>query len=70
MLAVIEMWNHEWFQVAIGPVLPICPQMMTFSEGTYENKSFCVAYCNASAKNDNDCHMLSIGSNDQWSFEE
>lgn len=73
---VMETWSHQRFQVAVGPSLPPCPHMATFSEGTYEAKNFCVSGKEDDdddkhkANDKDDCHIFSIGSNDQWGFEE
>ena len=68
---VLEGWDSERFQVAVGPVLPTCPHMTTLSQGTYEHKSFCAVAPNEKKKKQDatDCHIFSVGSNDQWSFE-
>ena len=81
---VMEPWSYGRFQVAVGPQLPSCPHMAKFSEGTYEAKSFCLTMTTRPIENDSngevknqqhgstkdECHVFSIGSNDQWGFEE
>jgi hypothetical protein len=72
---VMENWHHDRFQVAVGPALPPCPHLAKFSEGTYEAKNFCIPDLatqeSGHSEDDNsDCHIFSIGSNDQWGFEE
>jgi len=80
---VIEPSTSQRFFVGIGPVGPNCSETVSFSKGTYEEKSLCVETKSQShdngrgERNDNDddvdnmeCHIVSIGSNDQWGFEE
>lgn len=67
---VIEPPTLERFSAGIGPVGPECFNKIIFSEGTYEEKTLCTAskpYHGGKEKED--CHIFSIGSNDQWGFE-
>ncbi|KAG7341530.1 hypothetical protein IV203_023482 [Nitzschia inconspicua] len=66
---VMEIATPERFQVSLGPVGPSCPHMIHFSENEgLKEKSFCIAN-GSSAKQIDECHIFSIGSNDQWGFE-
>ncbi|KAG7358439.1 methyltransferase domain containing protein [Nitzschia inconspicua] len=66
---VMEIATPERFQVSLGPVGPSCPHMIHFSENEgLKEKSFCIAD-GSSAKQIDECHIFSIGSNDQWGFE-
>jgi hypothetical protein len=94
---VTEQWHHNRYVVSVGPDLKVtCPNIVTFSPGTYEEKKFCVTASDTNhhdddrdgdhnntsvedsrraveANSDNkdaECHIFSIGSNDQWGFEE
>mmetsp|Transcript_6399 Transcript_6399/g.11005 ORF Transcript_6399/g.11005 Transcript_6399/m.11005 type:complete len:288 (-) Transcript_6399:62-925(-) len=72
---VLEPWDPIRFKASVGPVIPICPRLVQFSENSYESKALCVDEEEASSvvatKNvSTDCHVLSVGSNDQWGFEE
>jgi hypothetical protein len=60
--------SPERFQVAVGPIGPSCPHMMHFSENDgMEEKSFCIP--DSFGSHHDECHIFSIGSNDQWGFE-
>jgi hypothetical protein len=82
---VIEPSTSQRFFAGIGPVGPNCSEPVSFSKGTYEEKNICVetkkkTHDNGEGgeRNDNnddvddnmECHIVSIGSNDQWGFEE
>lgn len=71
---VIEPPKRDRFFAGTGPVGPNCSRKVTFSEGTYEEKKLCVASKDAkqeeSKEKQEECNILSIGSNDQWGFEE
>lgn len=65
---VMEDATPERFQAAVGPIGPSCPNMMHFSENEgMEEKSFCVS--DKAESYHDECHIFSIGSNDQWGFE-
>jgi len=72
---VIETDTADRFKVAIGHVGPKCTNEIHFSPQSYEAKLFCVPPpvvgngTTASLASD-DCNIFSIGSNDQWGFEE
>ena len=76
---VIEPSTSQRFSVGIGPVGPNCSEPVSFSKGTYEEKSICVekkTHDNGGGERNDKvvdnmkCHIVSIGSNDQWGFEE
>ena len=78
---VIEPDSARRFKIAIGEVGPSCKKEIHFAEKSYEEKVFCVPP--DSDGNDNrrlratstkpsvieECNIFSIGSNDQWGFE-
>ena len=77
---VLEPTTSERFTAGIGPTGPDCSEHITFSKGTYEEKKLCVEKkSDDDDDGDNDdedsnlktsCNIVSIGSNDQWGFEE
>ncbi len=79
---VIEPPKHDRFNAGMGPVGPDCSRRVTFSDGTNEEKNLCVSQkmtkVNAGQRGGKqqqvtesvDCNVISIGSNDQWGFEE
>lgn len=83
---VLETWSSSRYDAAVGPTLnPMCPQILRFAQGSYEEKMFCVdqntkdetltAHASNTAVTSSEtvesaCHIFSIGSNDQWGFEE
>jgi len=74
---VIEPSTRQRFFAGIGPVGPHCSNPLTFSKATYEEKNLCVEMKSHDGGEENhdedyitDCHIMSIGSNDQWGFEE
>ena len=77
---VIEPDTSERFKVAIGHVGPECLEEVHFAENSYEEKIFCVPPNTTTNQQQqrnqqqpqevsSECHMFSIGSNDQWGFE-
>ena len=72
---VIEPPTNERYTAGMGPMGPQCSNMVTFSPGTYEEKKLCIPITASSLllpssrNNNEDCNILSIGSNDQWGFE-
>ena len=82
-LNVIEPDTAERFKVAIGKVGPKCLHEIHFAKDSYEGKVFCVPpdhhkalgsnIRGSSEKNfseEEECNIFSVGSNDQWGFEE
>jgi len=69
---VIETDTADRFKVAIGHVGPNCTKEIHFAEQSYEEKIFCVPppVGNGTALLSEECNIFSIGSNDQWGFEE
>ena len=71
---VLEPSTSERFTAGIGPVGPACSEPIKFSEGTYEEKQICFHSEKKEPKNNDEmtkeCNIVSIGSNDQWGFEE
>ncbi len=72
---VLEPSTWERFEAAIGPVGPDCTESVTFSKGTGEEKNICIEKKHSKQDNDGkhtqeECNIVSIGSNDQWGFEE
>ena len=75
---VLEPSTSERFTAGIGPVGPACSEPITFSKGRYEEKQICFHPGRKEQRNDADrgegmgeeCNIVSIGSNDQWGFEE
>lgn len=68
---VIEPPTNERYTAGMGPVGPQCSNKLTFSPGTYEEKKLCIPTTPSTleSRNNDDCNILSIGSNDQWGFE-
>ena len=69
---VLEPPSRQRYFAGAGPVGPTCSHKISFSEGTYEEKTLCLDV----SKNNQDeqqpqplCNIFSIGSNDQWGFE-
>jgi len=64
------------FDAGVGPVGPDCSHKVSFSEGTYEQKTICIVPKGDAQEQQQpkeepeECNILSIGSNDQWGFEE
>lgn len=70
---VIEPPKFERFLAGTGPVGPDCSHKITFAETTYEEKNLCIAQTdndNQQKEEEEECNIISIGSNDQWKFEE
>ncbi len=71
---VLEPSTGKRFDAGIGPVGPECTESVSFSKGTYEEKNICIEKKRSYDENDNnkrgECNIISIGSNDQWGFEE
>jgi len=71
---VIEPDTAERYRVAIGNIGPECMELIHFAENTYEEKLICVppAKMNDPVQHEkiDDCHFFSVGSNDQWGFEQ
>jgi hypothetical protein len=71
---VIESDTADRFKVAIGHVGPNCTKEIHFAEQSYEEKIFCVppepVGNGTAALLSEECNIFSIGSNDQWGFEE
>ena len=72
---VLEPSTWERFEAGIGPVGPDCTESVAFSKGTAEEKNICIEKKNSNQDNDGkhtkeECNVVSIGSNDQWGFEE
>lgn len=74
---VIEPDTSKRFKVAIGQVGPECLEEVRFTENSLVEKIFCVPpnHINQQQQQQqpqevsSECHMFSIGSNDQWGFE-
>ena len=65
----------EKFRAAIGHVGPKCLREVHFAEKSYEEKLFCVPenpqhIFRGKDEFDEECNIFSIGSNDQWGFEQ
>lgn len=58
--------DHSRFD-AIGPVGPTCRQLESFGEGDFEKR---VCSLQSAINQTDGCVIISIGSNNQWSFEE
>ena len=74
---VLEPSTVERFVAGIGPTKgPDCTESVSFSKGTYEEKKICIAkersndIVEDNGSNTEECNIVSIGSNDQWGFEE
>lgn len=72
---VMEEMNYEKWDAAIGPLGPNCTSVDRIQQRKdrqhYEDKFMC-SYNDLSLPSTEDageCHMMSIGSNDQWGFE-
>jgi hypothetical protein len=65
---VVEPFSSDRQVVAAGPSTPACKRMVEFGNGNYETKYMCAALDNEDSPDE--CHLLSVGSNDQWGFEE
>jgi hypothetical protein len=67
---VLEPLSDQRQTTAIGPVGPGCQNLVHFGNG-YETKFMCTTSTeqNGTVKEEEDCHLFSIGSNDQWGFE-
>lgn len=66
---MLELETSERFKVAIGNVSP-CLKEVHFAEGSYEGKTFCIPPDFDENPITNNCSFFSIGSNDQWGFEQ
>ena len=67
---VIEPPTNERYVAGMGPVGPYCSNMITFSPESYEEKKLCIQQKGLTPQPRNDeCNILSLGSNDQWGFE-
>jgi len=78
-LDVIEPFNHDRWEAGLGPKFEVCKKMDTIEnkKNTYENKFMCsfeelrTDVDNAGEEEvEEQCEMISIGSNGQWGFEE
>jgi len=59
-------WKHELWRISRPVFAPNCPNLRTFSVHDYDlMKKFCWT-----TGDDEECSMYSIGSNNQWDFEE
>jgi hypothetical protein len=66
---VMESWTDQRLRSSVGPEGPKCPQFAYFMENTYEAKAFCIDESmmkESTSENEEECHIFSIGSNDQW----
>lgn len=74
---VVEPFTRERWDVGLGPIVPkVCSSVETIEVGNRRKAFLDKAMCsysnfknNTRDKND-ECHLLSIGSNDEWIFEE
>lgn len=70
---VLEPPTLERFAAGIGPVGPDCTNKVSFSKGTYEEKNLCNTTKSheeqQQKQKEEECNIISIGSNDQWGFE-
>lgn len=73
-IEVNEPWSFDRWNASIGPIGPECKNVIQLGKG-YETKYFCdwVLSGNKNLSSPlqyaEECHILSIGSNDQWGFE-
>ena len=66
---VVEPHSPDRWKISMGPVGPNCTNLTSFGMG-YEQKYLCDSPRTTAMHNQEDeCHILSIGSNDQWGFE-
>lgn len=70
---VIEPPSRERHIVGVGHIGPECSRNISFSRATYEEKSMCLnfkeSYQDSDEYRSSSCDIFSIGSNDQWGFE-
>lgn len=73
-IEVDEPWSFERWNASLGPIGPICKNITKLGSG-YEAKYFCDwelsngSKLKSSTHDMEECHIFSIGSNDQWGFE-
>lgn len=73
---VLEDPTNRRFEVSMGPIGPICSNLQYFDKGNYgSEKLFCLPLDynkndKVIATTEKSCDIYSIGSNDQWGFEE
>eukprot|EP00985_Skeletonema_marinoi_P002160 scaffold878_cov153-Skeletonema_marinoi.AAC.2 len=69
----LEPSTHKRFAVAVGPVGTTCANITYFRKGEGDEKVFCTDSATTSSnkkdKEEDECNIFSIGSNDNWSFE-
>ncbi|KAL7546128.1 hypothetical protein ACHAWF_009467 [Thalassiosira exigua] len=65
---VIEPIGHERYPAGMGPVGPACANKVSFSKGTHDEKNLCIP-AKRGAGTEEECNIISIGSNDEWGFE-
>jgi hypothetical protein len=69
---VIEPATSERQNTAVGPFDLKCEKLVQFGNGNYETKFMCapVESKTETKEDTHGCHLFSVGSNDQWGFEE